>query len=447
MAAAVLVGLFTCAAEALDLEVRPLAEGYRTGHWTPIRVTVATGLAPFEGEVVLRLGDAQVHRVPMSLPPRARREVTVGVLPFRPAERLEVEAGERRLGIDLRMAAGPLLAAEAGLADQARRERGAAVAIVGDEEASLWEGFDEVLISRETARRRFGLMLDAPQAWVRPHTRPWGVEWGTGASERRGIPSIQSVWTGRLRPHPWGPSGRRRFLIGLAALLGVMTAAFGLSAKRGRRTRALVVGVSALAATVAAAAGPAPRTAVTAFCIVGRRSDGVWQSRGFGCASRGSKGDVALDLPGLPRPLFPNLDAAQGSRWGVVWSDSRRLVFPERASGQGCWFEWQSELDLRGRVVGLRDGGAANELTVTLRPAVLLAYGGATVAETLRASEALTPAPQRPLPWPWTHTLMLTLDPRWHRGRHFLGRLDASPPGLGEVDLVEAETWIWAPLD
>lgn len=412
-----------------------------------MHLVLSTQAEPFEGEVVLRIGSAQVHRVPISLPARARREVTVGVLPFRPSERVEVEAGGRRVTFDMRVAAGPIRAAEEALLEAARRERGDAVVAVGEEDSALWEGFDEVLVSRATAERRWGMRLETDRAWVRPQDRPWGLVWAVGEEARRGIPSVQGGWTGRLAAAAWGPEARRRFLLTIAAILVVLVG--GLAATTGREPRARrgIVGALVVASTIGAAVGPTPRPAVSAMCVVGPTASGGWQSRGVGCASRGSHGDVELGLPGLPRPVFRSLEAAQESRWGVVWGERKRLVFPSRAAGQGCWFEWQARAEVMGRVVGLRDGGAANETRSSLSPAVLLIDGRATVREALAVGESMSRGAVGPLPPPLTPSLLSSMDATWRTGRHLLGGMATTPPGLLDVDLVDGQTWLWTPLE
>lgn len=448
LAAAVLVALLANHAAALDLEARPLADGFRTGRWTPIRLVVSTDAEPFEGEVVLRVGPAQVHRVPLSLPAHERIEVVVGVLPFRPSERVEVEAGNRSVALDIRVAAGPLLAAEAAHLEAARRERGPGVVAVGEEDSALWEGFDEVLVSRETAMNRWLLTLDGDRAWVRPVDRPWGLVWETSGEPRKSkIPSIQGGWVQLWPGTPWGPSARGWFLgVGVGIVLAL---AAGLVATRGRspRLRCLVVGVLVAVAVGVATIGPKPRPAVSALCVVGPTSPGRWQARGFGCASRGSQGDLFLEPPGVPRPVFEDLDAAQEGRWGIVWGERPRLVFPSQAAGQSCWFEWQARVEVTGRVVAMRDGGAANETDGVLSPATLLLDGRATVRETLAGGESLSPGPADPLPSPLTPSLLSSLDPEWRRKRLLIGSMSGAPPGLSGVDLVDGQTWLWAPLD
>gem|GEM_PF-6948845 len=383
----------------------------------------------------------------LSLPAHARREVTVGVLPFRPSERVEVEAGQRRLTIDLRVAAGPLLAAEAGLLEIAKRERGAGVVAVGEEDSALWEGFDEVLVSRETAMRRWELRIDVDRVWVRPIDRPWGVVWEPTEGPRRGIPSIQGAWTGRLTPSAWGPDARRRFLVTMAAIVLALAAGMILTRGRGPGTRWAVLVIVVLASTIGAANGPEPRPAVSAMSVIGPLPGGGWQGRGIACASRGSDGDVILELPGVPRPVFADLNEAQEGRWGIVWGERAKLVFPARVAGQACWFEWQANVDLTGRIVAMRDGGAANETGEALSPALLLIGGIATLRGSLGPGESVSPGTTEPLPPPFTPALLASLDAGWRRGRILLGRLQVGPPGLGDVDVVEGQTWLWAPLD
>ncbi len=408
---------------------------------------ISTGAEPFDGDVVLRVGAAQVHRVPLYVHAHTRSEVVVGVLPFRPSERVEIEAGDRRVSIDLRVAAGPLLAAEAALLAEARRERGPGVAVVGEEDSALWEGFDQVLVSQEAARRRWGLRLDAGRAWVRPIDRPWGVAWEPAEGPRRGIPSVQGAWTSRWTASGWGPEARQRFLVTLVGLALALAAGFAATRGRSPRTVGIVVGVLALVSTVVAANCPAPRPAVSAMAIVGPRSAEGWQVRGFGCASRGSQGDLVLELPGIPRPLFQDVDAAQRGCWGILWGERAKLVFPSRAAGQGCWFEWQANAEVTGRVIAMRDGGAANETGSALSPAVLFIEGRGTVRESLAVGESLSPGPPSPLPPPLTPSLLSSLDPDWRRKRLLIGRMSGAPPGLSEVDLVECETWIWTPIE
>ena len=458
LAAALLVAVLSPGVSALDIEAHPVADGFRPGRWAPIRLVLSTQAEPFTGEVVLRVGSAQVHRVPLSLPAHARREVTVGILPFRPSERVEVEAGDPgkasslgRLTIDLRVAAGPLLAAEAALLETAKRERGAGVVAVGEEDSALWEGFDEVLVSRETAMNRWLLPIDGDRAWVRPVERPWGLFWATdGEARRAGIPSVQGSWV-RLWPGtPWGRSARRWFL-GAAAGIVIALAAGLLATRRSLpRPRGIVVGALVLVSTAVAAYGPTARPALSALSVIGPTPGNRWQERGFGCASRGNRGDVEVSLPGVPRPVFADLEEAQEFAWGVVWEQETRrarLIFPNREAGQGCWFEWQHTAEVPRYMVPLRSGGAANEIGWTFSPAVLLVDGRATVRPSLGAEESISPGPGDPLPAPLTPGLLGSLGAGWRRGRHFLGRTGGLPAGPRDVDWVDGQTWIWAPLD
>ncbi len=444
MAAALLLALLTSPAAALDLEARPLGDEYRPGRWTPIRLVVSTGAEPFDGEVVLRLEAAQVHRVPLHLPANAHREVVVGVLPFSPAERIEVEAGAVRLTLALRAAPGPLLGAEKALVADARRERGASVAELGDEDASLWEGFDEVLVSRATAERRWGLGIGGDHAWLHPSDAPWGIAWGEGASTRRpGLPSVRADWVERLPPSPWGPHARARVL----GLLGACVAILGVGAVAGRRRAAggrVVAYVLASAAACAVVAPfSAPQTAVTASAFEGRTPGARWQVRGLGCASRGSDGEVSLALPGVPRPIFSSLMQAQEASWGILWGETNRLVFPSRAAGEGCWFEWQVEAKPPGKIVATADGGAANETSWTLAPAVLVVDGKATSRAALPSGETIAPGDAEGLPEGLTKALVTSLDHDWRRGKLFLGRIQGALPGLPDVDVVDGRLWLW----
>lgn len=448
MAATLLLALLTSRAAALDLEARPLADGYRPGRWTPIRLVVSTGADPFDGEVVLRLESAQAQRVPLHLPAHARREIVVGVLPFSPAERVEIEAGRARIALDLRAAPEALFGAEKALVADARRDRGPSVAELGNEDAELWEGFDEVLVSRATAQRRWGLAIDGERAWARPSDAPWGTVWTEGAFPRRpGVSSIRADWMDRLPPSPWGPEARVRALL----ILGACVAILGVGAVAGRRRtaggRALAYVLSSAAACAVVAPFSAPQPAVTAIAFEGRTSGARWQVRGLGCASRGADGDLSLALPGVPRPLFASITQAQEASWGVVWGETNRLVFPSRSAGEGCWFEWQAEAKSPGRIVATSDGGAANETSWALSPSVLIVDGKGVSRDVLPAGEAISPGGVEGLPAGLTKSLLASLDHDWRRGKVFLGRIPGPLPGLSDVDVVDGRLWLWLRLD